>query len=94
MLKKTFLLILSLVAPCASLYLLCSSSISSVYSPPQCGPGPPSKGFLVVVEMELAAADVVAAAVVVVVDGGSAGVVADEVSRATCSTEKAAFGKR
>ena len=86
------MLILSFGAPCASLYLLCSSSISSVYSPPQCGPGPPSKAFLVVVEMELAvAAVVVAAAAVVVAVDGSAGVVADEVSWATCLTEKAAF---
>ena len=76
------MLILSFGAPCASLYLLCSSSISSVYSPPQCGPGPPSKAFLVVVVVELAAAvvAVAAAAVAVAVDGGSAGVVADEVS--------------
>ncbi len=47
------------------------------------------------VEIELAA-DVVAvaaAAVAVAVDGGSVGVVAEEVSRATCSTEKAAFEK-
>ena len=52
-----------------------------MYSPPQCGPGPPSKAFLVVVVLELAVDIVVAvaAAVVVAVDG-SAGVVADEVS--------------